>query len=173
MMASKCHRYRAVVTWTGNRGQGTSGYRAYDRSHEVTAGPQDPAHVSAGRGHPQPIAASSDPAFRGDPDRWNPEQLLTAALAQCRMLWYLHLCAAAGVVVTGYRDEAAGTMTEDADGGGRFTEVVLRPRVTVSSPDMIEKAAGLHRDAHEKCFVARSVNFPVRHEPVTVAATGS
>jgi organic hydroperoxide reductase OsmC/OhrA len=173
MMASKCHRYRAVVTWTGNRGQGTSGYRAYDRSHEVTAGPEDPARVSVGRGHPQPIAASSDPAFRGDPDRWNPEQLLTAALAQCHMLWYLHLCAAAGVVVTGYRDEAAGTMTEDADGGGRFTEVVLRPRVTVSSPDMIEEAAGLHRDAHEKCFVARSVNFPVRHEPVTVAATGS
>ena len=172
-MASKCHRYRVVVTWTGNRGQGTSGYRAYDRSHEVTAGPQGPAHVRVGRGHPQPIAASSDPAFRGDPDRWNPEQLLTAALAQCHMLWYLHLCAVAGVVVTGYRDEAAGLMTEDADGGGRFSEVVLRPRVTVSSPDMIEEAAGLHRDAHEKCFVARSVNFPVRHEPVTVAAAGS
>ena len=172
-MASKCHRYRVVVTWTGNRGQGTSGYRAYDRSHEVTAGPQDPVHVCIGRGHPQPIAASSDPVFRGEPDRWNPEQLLTAALAQCHMLWYLHLCAVAGVVITGYRDEAAGTMTEDADGGGRFTEVVLRPRVTVSSPDMIEKAVGLHRDAHEKCFVARSVNFPVRHEPVTVAAAGS
>jgi organic hydroperoxide reductase OsmC/OhrA len=176
MMTSKCHSYRVVVTWTGNRGQGTSGYRAYDRSHEVTAGPpdqpKDPAHASRGRG-PQPIAASSDPAFRGDPDRWNPEQLLTAALAECHMLWYLHLCAVAGVVVTGYRDEAAGLMTEDADGGGRFSEVVLRPRVTVSSPDMIEEAAGLHRDAHEKCFVARSVNFPVRHEPVTVAAAGS
>ncbi len=172
-MASKCHRYRVVVTWTGNLGQGTSGYRAYDRSHEVTAGPQDQVHASRGRGRPQPIAASSDPAFRGDPERWNPEQLLTAALAQCHMLWYLHLCAVAGVVVTGYRDEAVATMTEDADGGGRFTEVVLRPRVTVSSPDMIEKAAGLHRDAHEKCFVARSVNFPVRHEPMTEAAAGS
>ena len=88
------------------------------------------------------------------------------------MLWYLHLCAVAGVVVTGYCDDAVATMTEDADGGGRFTEVVLRPHVTVSSPDMIEKANGLHRDAHEKCFIARSVNFPVRHEPVVAAGPG-
>ena len=157
----RTHSYDITVTWTGNRGTGTSGYRAYARDHDVTA-----------EGRPV-IAASSEPLFRGDPARWNPELELVAALSQCHMLWYLHLCAVAGVVVTGYRDEAAGLMTEDADGGGRFSEVVLRPRVTVSSPDMIEEAAGLHRDAHEKCFVARSVNFPVRHEPVTVAAAGS
>jgi organic hydroperoxide reductase OsmC/OhrA len=86
------------------------------------------------------------------------------------MLWYLHVCATAGVVVTGYSDHAVATMTEDASGGGRFTEAVLRPHVTVGSPDMIEKAVALHRDAHEKCFIANSVNFPVRHEPVVVAA---
>jgi organic hydroperoxide reductase OsmC/OhrA len=170
-MVSKCHSYRVAVSWTGNRGEGTSGYRAYDRSHEVTAGPRDQAPDP--RGRPHPIAASSDPAFRGDPDRWNPEQLLTAALAQCHMLWYLHLCAVAGVVVTAYSDDAVATMTEDADGGGRFTEVMLRPHVTVSTPDMIEKATGLHRDAHEKCFIARSVNFPVRHEPVVTAPADS
>jgi organic hydroperoxide reductase OsmC/OhrA len=167
------HSYRVSVSWTGNRGEGTSGYRAYDRSHEVTAGPAGPAPASRGRGRPQPIAGSSDPAFRGEPDRWNPEQLLTASLAQCHMLWYLHLCAVAGVVVTGYADDVVATMTEDADGGGCFTEVVLRPHVTVSSPDMIEKAYGLHRDAHEKCFIARSVNFPVRHEPVVTGPAGS
>ena len=89
------------------------------------------------------------------------------------MLWYLHLCAVAGVVVTGYSDDAVATMTEDADGGGRFTEVVLRPHVTVSTPDMIEKANGLHRDAHEKCFIARAVNFPVRHEPLVTAPADS
>jgi organic hydroperoxide reductase OsmC/OhrA len=172
-MVSMRHSYRVSVSWTGNRGEGTSGYRAYDRSHEVAAGPADRAHASPGRGHPPPIAGSSDPAFRGNPDRWNPEQLLTASLAQCHMLWYLHLCAVAGVVVTAYRDDAVATMTEDADGGGRFTEAVLRPHVTVSSPDMIEKANGLHRDAHDKCFIARSVNFPVRHEPVVAAAAGS
>jgi organic hydroperoxide reductase OsmC/OhrA len=157
---SRTHSYEVSVTWTGNRGTGTSGYRAYDRDHEVTA---------AG---PPPIAASSDPAFRGDRGRWNPELELTAALAQCHMLWYLHLAASAGVVVTAYADDAHGTMAETEDGGGHFTEVVLRPRVTVASADMIEVAVSLHREAHAKCFIANSVNFPVRHEPVTTAGDG-
>jgi organic hydroperoxide reductase OsmC/OhrA len=86
------------------------------------------------------------------------------------MLSYLHACAAAGIVVTGYVDEAHGTMTETTDGGGHFTEVVLRPRVTVAAPDMVQKAAGLHQDAADRCFIASSVNFPVRHEPVVLAA---
>ena len=103
---SRTHGYDVSVTWTGNRGTGTSGYRAYGRDHDVTSG-----------GLP-PIAASSDPAFRGDPGRWNPELELTAALAQCHMLWYLHLCATAGVVVTAYADQARGAMAETADGGG-------------------------------------------------------
>lgn len=162
-MSSRTHSYSVSVTWTGNRGSGTSGYRDYDRNHEVSAG-EAPAHAAPGR--PRLIEGSSDPAFRGDPGRWNPEQLLTASLSQCHLLWYLHLCAVAGVVVTGYADDAVGTMQEDPDSGGRFTEVVLRPRVTVSSPDMIDKATSLHRDAHEKCFIANSVTFPVRHEPV-------
>ncbi|HLX47075.1 MAG TPA: OsmC family protein [Streptosporangiaceae bacterium] len=155
----KVHSYHVRTTWTGNRGEGTAGYRAYDRDHEVTAGTPGPP----------PIAGSSDPSFRGDPARWNPEQLLTASLSQCHMLWYLHLCAVAGVLVTGYTDEAEGSMLEATDGGGRFTEVVLRPHVTVSSPDVIEKAVSLHEQASQLCFIANSVNFPVRHEPVVVA----
>ena len=162
---SKMHNYHVRTTWTGNRGEGTAGYRAYDRDHEVTR--VDSEGAAAAR--PQPIAGSSDPAFNGDPARWNPEQLLTASLAQCHMLWYLHLCAVAGVVVTSYSDVAQGVMLEAADGGGHFTEVVLRPRVTVRSPDMIEQAIGLHEQASQKCFIANSVNFPVRHEPVVVA----
>jgi organic hydroperoxide reductase OsmC/OhrA len=154
---ARMHTYDVSVTWTGNRGTGTSGYRDYDRAHEVSAN------------GPAPIAASSDPAFRGDPSRWNPELELTAALSQCHMLWFLHLCADAGVTVTSYADEARGRMTEDADGGGRFTEVVLRPRVTVSSAGMIEAATALHAEAHAKCFIASSVTFPVRHEPVISA----
>jgi organic hydroperoxide reductase OsmC/OhrA len=153
----RTHTYDVSVTWTGNRGTGTSGYRAYDRAHEV--------HADG----PAAIAASSDPAFRGDRGRWNPELELTAALSQCHMLWYLHLCADAGVSVTSYTDEARGLMAEDADGGGRFTEVVLRPRVTVASADMIEAATALHAEANAKCFIANSVNFPVRHEPVISA----
>jgi organic hydroperoxide reductase OsmC/OhrA len=165
----RTHSYDVTVAWTGNRGSGTSGYRAYDRNHEVTVSAGADGEGAADVGRPQPIAGSSDSAFRGDQDRWNPEQLLTAALAQCHMLSYLHACAAAGIVVTGYTDEAHGTMTETTDGGGHFTEVVLRPRVTVASPDMVEKATALHAEAHERCFIASSVNFPVKHEAVVLA----
>jgi organic hydroperoxide reductase OsmC/OhrA len=155
---SRTHSYDVSVTWTGNRGTGTSGYRDYARDHDVTAA-----------GVP-PIAASSDPAFRGDPGRWNPELEFTAALSQCHMLWFLHLAAVAGVVVTGYADDARATMTETDDGGGHFTEVVLRPRVTVADIGMAQQARALHAEASAKCFIANSVNFPVRHEPsVTVA----
>lgn len=151
------HRYEVSVSWTGNRGSGTSGYRDYGREHEVSAD-----------GRPV-IAASSDPAFRGDPECWNPELELTAAVSQCHMLWYLHLCADAGVVVTEYSDDAYGVMAETADGAGHFVEVILRPRVTVAVSDMIEAAMSLHAEANAKCFIARSLNFPVRHEPVVVA----
>jgi organic hydroperoxide reductase OsmC/OhrA len=166
----RTHSYDVTVAWTGNRGSGTSGYRAYGRDHEVTVGGGD-GEGSREAGRPQPIAGSSDSAFRGDQSRWNPEQLLTAALAECHMLSYLHACAASGIVVTGYTDEAHGTMTETTDGGGHFVEVVLRPRVTVAAPDMVEKAAALHREAHDRCFIASSVNFPVRHEPVVLAGS--
>jgi organic hydroperoxide reductase OsmC/OhrA len=151
------HRYEVSVSWTGNRGSGTSGYRDYGREHQVSAD-----------GRP-PIEASSDPVFRGDPDRWNPELELTAAVSQCHMLWYLHLCAEAGVVVTEYTDDAHGIMAEDADGTGRFVGLVLRPRVTVAAADMTRAAVNLHQDANAKCFIASSLNFPVHHEPVVVA----
>lgn len=148
----KLHHYEATVTWTGNLGTGTSGYRAYARTHEVTAE------------GPGTILGSSDPAFRGDTDRWNPEQLMLAALSQCHLLSYLHRCASAGVVVTAYTDRPVGTMEETAT-GGHFTEVVLRPHVEVSAAEMVPKAVALHEDAHRACFIASSVNFPVRHEP--------
>jgi organic hydroperoxide reductase OsmC/OhrA len=153
MGAVRMHHYAVSVTWTGNQGTGTSAYRAYGRDHEVSA---------AGLA---PIMGSSDSAFRGDPTRWNPELELTAALSQCHMLWYLHLCAEAGVVVLSYSDDAVGTMAETANGSGRFTEVVLRPRVTIANAQMLEPAFRLHAQAHEKCFIANSVNFPVLHEP--------
>ena len=156
---SRQHHYAVTVSWTGNRGTGTSGYRDYGRDHDVTAG-ELPV-----------IPGSSDPAFRGDKGRWNPELELLAALSQCHMLSYLHVCAVAGVVVTGYADAAEGTMAEDGDGGGRFTEAVLRPQVTVATADMIDAATALHEEASAKCFIANSVNFPVRHEP-TVTTGG-
>jgi organic hydroperoxide reductase OsmC/OhrA len=153
MAHGRTHSYAVTVTWTGNTGAGTSGYRAYSRDHVISAGAK-PA-----------IAGSSDPAFRGDPARWNPEDLFVGSLSACHKLWYLHLAATHGIVVVAYSDAATGTMTEDETGGGRFTDVVLRPQVTIAAGGDIALAERLHRDAHEKCFVANSVTCPVRVEP--------
>jgi organic hydroperoxide reductase OsmC/OhrA len=149
------HTYDVTVEWTGDLGSGPDGYRSFSRAHEV---------LGDGKA---PIAASSDPAFRGDPTRWNPEELLVASVAQCHMLWYLHLCAVNRVVVTGYADHAHGVMTMDpSGGGGQITEVTLRPEVTVAEASMAAKARSLHDDVNAVCFIARSVNFPITHVPV-------
>ena len=151
------HRYETSLTWTGNQGTGTSGYRAYSRNHEISAA-----------GKSSIIDGSSDPAFRGDRARYNPEELLVSALSACHLLSYLHLCADAGVVVTAYEDHAEGTMVETPDGGGHFTEVVLRPVVTVAPGSDPALADALHDKAHHLCFIASSMNFPVRCEPRAV-----
>jgi organic hydroperoxide reductase OsmC/OhrA len=151
MNSEKIHRYTAKILWTGNQGMGTSGYQAYDRSHVVSIN------------NKRDIPCSSDPSFRGDETKYNPEELLVASISSCHMLWYLHLCAAAGVVVFGYEDNATGSMIENANGSGRFKEVILHPVVTVTESSMIEKAIELHNKANELCFIANSVNFPVRH----------
>ena len=155
----KTHSYALTLTWTGNTGTGTSAYAAFERSSEVTAGDK------------APLLASADPAFRGAPERWNPEELLIASLSQCHMLWYLVLCAKEGIVVTDYVDRPTGTMVETPDGGGHFEEVTLHPEVTISAGDA-GRAVALHERAHDLCFVANSVNFTVRAEPkITVAAS--
>lgn len=148
------HRYALTATWTGNLGSGTSGYRDYSRDVTIEV-----------EGKPA-LLASSDKPFRGDPQRWNPEDLLVAALSECHLLSYLHACVQAGVVVTSYTDEATGLVREDGKGSAQFEEVVLHPRVTVADASMIEAAEAAHRTAHDWCFIARSVNFPVRHEAV-------
>ena len=151
---SKEHSYQVTVRWTGNTGPGTTSYREYGREHDI---------VSDGK---PTLLGSADPAFRGTPDRWNPEELLVAALSECHMLTYLALCSLAGVVVIDYVDAASGVMREERGDSGRFAEVVLRPEVVVADPGMRDKARELHGPAHEKCFIANSVNFPVRHEPL-------
>jgi organic hydroperoxide reductase OsmC/OhrA len=158
MEAAGVHTYDVTVTWTGDDGEGTATYRSYRRDHVVSAdGPPD-------------LVGSSDPALRGDGSRWNPEQLLVASLSQCHMLWYLHLCAINDVVVTGYVDAAHGAMTMNDDGSGQFEAVTLRPAVTVTDPAMVERATALHGDVPALCFIARSVNFPVHHQPTVTAA---
>ncbi len=149
----KQHHYATTVRWTGNRGTGTSSYKAYSRDHEISA-PGKPV-----------IPGSSDPAFHGDPGRYNPEDALVASLSACHMLWYLHLAAVNHIVVVDYVDQAQGTMEESADGGGRFTEVTLKPLITVLPGADLKLARELHHEAHHKCFIASSVNFPVKCEP--------
>jgi organic hydroperoxide reductase OsmC/OhrA len=153
------HDFLTSVRWTGNRGTGTSGYRDYGRDHEVHA-PSKPV-----------LLGSASPSFRGEADRWNPEELLVAALAQCHLLAYLHVCVDHGVVVLDYRDDACGTLRTH-DGTGEMVEVVLRPQVTVAQESMVADADRLHDDAHAACFIARSVSFPVRHQPQARAASG-
>jgi organic hydroperoxide reductase OsmC/OhrA len=144
----RTHTYRTSLQWSDEGGEGTKNYRSYSRNHIIAA-----------EGKPL-IAASSDPTFRGDASRYNPEELLVASLSSCHMLWYLHLCSTNGIVVTDYRDRAVGTMEETADGGGHFVRVALRPSVKISAGDPA-RALELHREAHRLCFIARSVNFPV------------
>jgi organic hydroperoxide reductase OsmC/OhrA len=154
------HEYTVTVDWTGSARGGTTSYTAYSRDHEVSV---------EGKAV---ILGSSDPSFRGDPARHNPEELLVAALSQCHMLSFLHRCATDGVVVVSYVDNARGTMAVSR-GSGRFTEVVLHPVVTVTDASMVDRVPALHHAAHEDCFIANSVNFPVRCEPVTRVAEGA
>lgn len=157
-MALGEHHYALTAIWNGNLGSGTSGYREYSRDVTIEI-----------EGKPD-LLASADKPFRGDAGRWNPEDLLIASLSECHLLSYLHACVSAGVVVVSYRDHASGTMREDGRGGGAFDEVLLQPEVVVADASMIEAAERAHDDAHRMCFIANSVNFPVRHEARVSAA---
>jgi organic hydroperoxide reductase OsmC/OhrA len=155
----RTHRYQMTNRWTGNLGAGTSDYRAYSRGHEIS-----------GAGKSAIIPGSSDPAFRGDPARYNPEELLVGALSACHMLWALHYCADAGIVITDYSDNAEGEVVERPDGSGEFTRVVLRPSMTVTDASRIGDAIAIHERVHHVCALARSVNFEVACQPVITAA---
>jgi organic hydroperoxide reductase OsmC/OhrA len=152
----KHHTYQLRVDWTGNDGHGTKTYKGYRRDH-----------VIASEGKPQ-IQGSSDPSFRGDATRYNPEELLVASLSSCHMLWYLHLCAANQITVLEYQDAASGVMEENEDGSGSFVRVLLKPAVKIAAGDDRAKALALHEEAHHYCFIARSVNFPVEVAPEIV-----
>jgi organic hydroperoxide reductase OsmC/OhrA len=154
------HHYSITIKWTGNNGTGTDNYRNYERSHQIIIE------------NKSTILGSSDAAFRGDKTKHNPEDMLVASLSSCHMLWYLHLCAEAGVVVLDYIDNAIGIMIESSNGGGQFIEVILNPIVIVKENSMSDRANELHRKANELCFIANSVNFPIHHNP-TIKIAGA
>ena len=148
----KTHHYEVRMDWTGNDGEGTRNYRSYRRDHEIASGTK------------ASIPGSSDPAFRGNPARYSPEELLVGSVSSCHMLWYLHFCAVNGVAVLDYHDHAAGEMNENADGSGEFVRIVLRPQIRIAAGGDSGKANAMHDEAHRFCFIARSLNFPVETE---------
>lgn len=154
---SALHEFSVHVAWTGAGTEGTKSYTSYGRDHEVSI-----------EGKPT-LLGSADPAFRGDDSRYSPEDLFVASLSQCHMLWALHMAARAGVVVVGYSDRATGTMRVESAGAGQFTEVILHPQLTVASEIEDEVVHTIHQDAHAHCFIARSVNFPVRIAPLATS----
>lgn len=153
---SKEHHYKTTIQWTGNKGTGTSSYRHYERSHTIAVD------------HKPLLEGSSDPAFRGDRTKHNPEDLFLSSLSSCHMLWYLHFCSEEGIIVVDYQDTATGIMTETPNGSGHFTQVILHPTVTVTDESMVLKARELHHKANQFCFIANSVNFPVQHIPTVL-----
>ncbi|KPM49150.1 OsmC family protein [Jiulongibacter sediminis] len=149
----KEHHYHITTEWTGNTGEGTISYKSYERSHLLKV---DDKTV---------IELSSDPAFRGDPAKHNPEELFLASLSSCHMLWYLHFCSVNGITVTSYLDKAEGLMEEEKSGKGRFKTVLLKPQISIREPEKLDLALELHHKANEFCFIANSCNFEVKHEP--------
>jgi len=155
------HIYDIEVMWTGNLGQGTKSYSSYSRNYSIAAD-----------GKPV-IKASADSEFRGDPDKYNPEELLLAAISSCHMLWYLHLCSENDVIVDYYADSPQGNMSINEDGGGQFDSVILKPKITIVDENKKALAESLHARAHKKCFISNSVNFPIQIEPVIGSKTSN
>lgn len=156
---TKEHHYKTNITWTGNKGSGTKDYTTYERSYEVKVEQKTT------------ILGSSDAPFRGDISKHNPEDLFLSSLSSCHMLWFLHLCADKGIVVVSYEDNAHGTMIENQEGGGRFTSVMLNPKVVINDSNQIKQANELHAEANRKCFIANSCNFTVHHHPICSVLT--
>lgn len=152
----KQHNYSLTIEWTGNKGEGTTKYDAYNRDYTISAE------------NKIDLLGSADAPFRGDITKYNPEDFLLASLSSCHMLWYFHLCADAGIVVTDYIDNPTGILLQNDTGSGAFSEVTLNPIVTVKESSMIEKSIELHELAHQKCFMANSVNFPIKHNPTSM-----
>jgi organic hydroperoxide reductase OsmC/OhrA len=158
MLRERLHDYTATVTWTGAGAGSTKTYAGYSREHTIAFDGKDVV-----------LRGSADPVFRGDAALVNPEEMLVAALSTCHLLSYLAFCALEGIEIVSYADRAQGLMSETG-GAGRFVSVTLEPRVVVAHAPQIERAHALHGVAHEACFIANSVNFPVLHRPQTTAA---
>lgn len=148
----KHHDYTSTITWTGNTGTGTSAYRAYERTWDITT-PNKPI-----------VHCSNDPLLGGNPELPNPEDLLISAVSACHMLWYLHLASNAGIIVQAYTDSPIAVGEVASSGAGRFVSVTLKPTIKLSENSDLKVADAIHQEIHQYCFIARSLNFPVTFE---------
>ena len=150
----KKHEYQTKITWTGNQGEGTKKYNSYTRDYSIKIL------------NKAVIKGSSDPAFLGDANKHNPEDLLVSSISSCHMLWFLHLASTKGIVVVNYTDNATGVMIEKEDGSGYFESVTLNPVVTITVASRIKETNELHQLANQYCFISNSLNFKVKHQPI-------
>jgi len=153
----KHHNYNVKLEWSGNLGSGTDTYNSYSRNHIISCNAKY-----------DNILGSSDSSFKGEKSRYNPEELFLSSIMSCHMLWYLHLCASEGIVVTEYIDEATAVLIENRDGSGYFKEVKLNPVITIENDDLTDKAHQLHQKANNMCFIANSCNFKIEHHPKVI-----
>lgn len=143
------HLFKAEAKWTSNQEDSTK--RFYSKSHKILIEGKPVLNVSAAK------------AFKGDPELYNPEDLLLSSLVSCHMMSYLYVCSQNGIEVLEYSDNAEATLEASLDGSGRFVEVKLNPKVTITNPNKIQMALDLHQNANQLCFIANSCNFPVLH----------
>jgi len=146
------HLFKAEANWTSSPNPEQSASKFYSKSHKIVIEGKPVLNVSAAK------------AFKGDPELYNPEDLLLSSLVSCHMMSYLYVCSQNGIEILEYSDNAEATLEVSPDGSGRFVEVVLKPKVKISNPDKTDLALELHTKANQLCFIANSCNFPVLHE---------
>ena len=145
------HLFKASINWTSSQNQQQSEKKFYSKSHKIKLEGKPILIVSAAK------------AFKGNPELYNPEDLLLSSLVSCHMMSYLYVCSQNGIEVLEYSDNAEATLEVSPDGSGRFVEVTLNPKITISNSNQIQQALDLHQKANQLCFIANSCNFPVLH----------
>ncbi|PXY45043.1 OsmC family protein [Flavobacterium hydrophilum] len=146
------HIFKAAINWNSKQNQEQSERKFYSKSHKILIEGKPVLNVSAAK------------AFKGDPELYNPEDLLLSSLVSCHMMSYLYVCSQNGIEVLEYSDHAEAILEVASDGSGRFTEVRLHPNVVIANADKVQEALDLHTKANQLCFIANSCNFPVLHQ---------
>ncbi|MGV0996986.1 OsmC family protein [Empedobacter falsenii] len=145
------HLFKVALNWIKKESKMDSSTRIYTKSHHISIEGKPDLEVSAAK------------AFKGDPNLYNPEDLLLSSLTSCHMMSYLYCCAQHKIEVISYQDHSEATLQVNPDGSGKIVKVDLFPDIIISDSSQIELALSLHKKANELCFIANSCNFPVYH----------